>query len=122
LFRVEGVFVFSPHIALAMYVFSVWLYLRFISLYLESLGANPQDIGFVYNINAIILAMAFILGGVVADRFNRVKVLYVLNSYIIDYSSSPLYSGSSLVNGTDTTSYIQLYQHLDETPCKCSHS
>jgi len=61
--------------SLAVYVFSVWLYLRFVPLYLKSLGADPQVVGFVYSANSVALAAAYIVGGYAADRFDRARLL-----------------------------------------------
>jgi len=60
---------------LSVYVFSVWLYLRFVPLYLKSLGADPQVVGFVYSANSVVLAAAYIVGGYAADRFGRARLL-----------------------------------------------
>jgi len=63
------------YVSLSVYVFSVWLYLRFVPLYLKSLGADPQVVGFVYSVNSVVLAAAYIVGGYAADRFGRARLL-----------------------------------------------
>jgi len=63
------------YVSLSVYVFSVWLYLRFVPLYLKSLGADPQVVGFVYSANAVVLAAAYVVGGYAADRFGRARLL-----------------------------------------------
>ena len=48
---------------------SMWFYIR--SLYLEGLGATPQEVGLALGIAAMTHAAAYVLGGVLADRFDR---------------------------------------------------
>ena len=48
---------------------SMWFYIR--GLYLEGLGAAPQEVGLALGIAALTHAAAYLLGGVLADRFDR---------------------------------------------------
>ena len=48
---------------------SMWFYIR--GLYLEGLGAMPQEVGLALGIAALTHAAAYVLGGVLADRFDR---------------------------------------------------
>src|SRR3989304_5645993 len=48
---------------------SMWFYIR--GLYLEGLGAMPQEVGLALGIAALTHAAAYVLGGALADRFDR---------------------------------------------------
>ncbi len=50
-----------------------WFFIR--SLYLEELGARPEEVGLALSIAALTIAASFLPGGWLADRFDRKHVL-----------------------------------------------
>jgi MFS family permease len=44
-------------------------------LFIRSLGARPQDVGFLYSILTVASAITIIPGGVLADRYDRKRIL-----------------------------------------------
>ncbi len=51
------------------------LFLYIESLYMEQLGATPQEVGAVLGLAAFLTACSFIPGGLLADRFDAKKVM-----------------------------------------------
>src|SRR5512141_2796697 len=51
------------------------LFLYIMPLYMQQLGATPQEIGTVLGLAAFLTACSFIPGGLLADRFDATKVL-----------------------------------------------
>jgi len=65
---------------------SMWFYIR--GLYLEGLGAAPQEVGLALGIAALTHAAAYVLGGVLADRFERKFLL--LAGWLTGVVAAPL--------------------------------
>ena len=51
----------------------MWFFIR--TLYLEQLGATPTEVGLALSIAALTIALSFVPGGMLADRFDRKRVL-----------------------------------------------
>lgn len=51
------------------------LFLYILPLYMEQLGATPQEVGAVLGLAAFLTACSFIPGGILADRFDAKKVM-----------------------------------------------
>jgi MFS family permease len=51
------------------------LFLYILPLYMEQLGATPQEVGAVLGLAAFLTACSFIPGGLLADRFDAKKVM-----------------------------------------------
>jgi len=65
---------------------SMWFYIR--GLYLEGLGAMPQEVGLALGIAALTHAAAYVLGGALADRFDRKFLL--LAGWLTGVVAAPL--------------------------------
>jgi len=50
-----------------------WFFIR--GLYLEQLGATPEEVGLALSLAAATIAVSFLPGGLLADRFDRKRVL-----------------------------------------------
>ncbi len=70
-------------IALSMFLWGtaegLWLYIY--PLYVKSLGATPQEIGFVISISLIGMSLPFIPAGLLADWYSRKKI--ILSGYFL---------------------------------------
>jgi MFS family permease len=51
----------------------MWFFIR--TLYLEQLGATPEQVGLALSVAALTVALAYLPGGLLADRFDRKHVL-----------------------------------------------
>ena len=64
-------------IALSMFLWGVseglWFYVY--PLYIKSLGADPEEIGFVISVAMMGMAATFIPAGLLADRYSRKKIM-----------------------------------------------
>ncbi len=64
-------------IALSMFLWGLseglWIYVY--PLYVKSLGANPEEIGFVISVGMMGMAATFIPAGLLADRYSRKKIM-----------------------------------------------
>lgn len=69
--------------------FGYGLHAYMFPVYLRSIGCTPQEIGFVFSISMAVMAASSIPGGVLADKYNRRKV--VLMSWIMGVPSVILY-------------------------------
>lgn len=58
-------------------------------VYLRNIGCTPQEVGFVFSISMAVMAASSIPGGILADKYNRRKV--VLLSWMIGVPSVILY-------------------------------
>ncbi|MDD2202262.1 MAG: MFS transporter [Firmicutes bacterium] len=58
-------------------------------VYLRNIGCTPQEVGFVYSISMAVMAASSIPGGILADRYDRKKV--VLLTWIMGTPSVILY-------------------------------
>lgn len=66
-------------IALSMFLWGasegLWLYVY--PLYIKSLGADPEEIGFVISVAMMGMAATFIPAGLLADRYSRKRIMLV---------------------------------------------
>jgi len=66
-------------LALSMFLWGVseglWFYVY--PLYIKSLGADPEEIGFVISVAMMGMAVTFIPAGLLADRYSRKKIMLV---------------------------------------------
>ena len=51
------------------------LFVYILPLYMEQLGATPQEVGAVLGLAAFLAACSFIPGGMLADRFDAKKIM-----------------------------------------------
>ncbi len=70
----------SRDIKLITFALFLWgsgegLFLYILPLYMQQLGAAPAEVGSVLGLAAFLTACSFILGGVLADRFDAKKVM-----------------------------------------------
>lgn len=78
-------------IALGMLLwgFGYGLHSYMFPVYLRNIGCTPQEVGFVFSISMAVMAASSIPGGILADKYNRRKV--VLLSWMIGVPSVILY-------------------------------
>ena len=62
-------------IALFLWGSGEGLFIYILPLYMEQLGASPQEVGVVLGLAAFLAACSFIPGGLLADRFDAKKVM-----------------------------------------------
>ncbi|NLB72797.1 MAG: MFS transporter, partial [Firmicutes bacterium] len=64
-------------IALGMLLwgFGYGLHAYMFPVYLRNIGCTPQEVGFVFSISMAVMAASSIPGGILADAYNRRKVV-----------------------------------------------